>query len=178
MLIFSFWPNLCLIWDWSFNDFYIIFPICFSCFLDTCFSHSPLFIAFLLFRRTLPDPYSTAWILWFPCLHLFGETRFFAKRHFENYQMSDNVRYRFRIDFHQFSWLVRHRFSHRFFHRFLMENGSQNGPKLIGADSHFRIIFETFSEGRYLDTFWSPFGSFLAPFCLPLPPFGVPLAPF
>ena len=86
---------------------------------------------------------------------------------------------------HDFSSLFRHRFSHRFFHRFLMENGSQNGPTKCMRSDPFSIIFATFSEDRFLDAFWSPFGFLLASFWLPfgslwlpLAPFWLPLAPF
>ena len=59
-----------------------------------------------------------------------------------------------------------------------MENGSQNGPKSIGFSYQKSILFATFSEDRFWDAFWSPFGSLLAPFWPPLAPFGLPLAPF
>ena len=42
----------------------------------------------------------------------------------------------------------------------------------------FRDLFATFSDDRFLDALWSPFGSLLAPFWLPLVPFWLPLAPF
>ena len=80
--------------------------------------------------------------------------------------------------FHQFSWLFRHRFSHRFVHRFLMENGSKMAPKIEEGTLPEPHLFAIFSKGRYLDAFWSPFGSFWAPFWLPLAPFWLPLAPF
>ena len=51
-------------------------------------------------------------------------------------------------------------------------------PKDVVADRLFSIIFATFSEDRFLDAFWSPFGSSLAPFWLPLAAFWLPLAHF
>ena len=64
------------------------------------------------------------------------------------------------------------------FFRFLVENGSQNAPgKLVRGDPG-SILFATFSEGRFLDAFWSPLGSLLAPFWLPLGHFWLPFAHF
>ena len=59
-----------------------------------------------------------------------------------------------------------------------MRNVSQNGPKSEPRCSLFASIFATFSEGRFLDAFWSPLGSLLAPFWRPWAPFWRPLAPF
>ena len=58
---------------------------------------------------------------------------------------------------------------------FLMENGSKMTLNLMHATPPFGSLFATFSEGRLLDAFWSPFNSFLAPFWLP---FGSPWLPF
>ena len=51
-------------------------------------------------------------------------------------------------------------------------------PKDVLAEHLFSIIFLIFSEDRFWDAFWSPFGSLLAPFWRPLAPFWRLLAPF
>ena len=77
------------------------------------------------------------------------------------------------------------------------ENGSQNHPISSLRTKPFGTLFATFSAGRLLDAFWSPFGSLWAPFGSPwlssrlaplgslwapfgslLAPFWFPLAPF
>ena len=59
-----------------------------------------------------------------------------------------------------------------------MEIWLKMAPKKRGGGSLFRSFFATFSEGWFLDAFWSPLGSLLAPFWLPLAHFWLPLAHF
>ena len=59
-----------------------------------------------------------------------------------------------------------------------MENGSQKVTYLVRRGEPFGDLFATFSEHRFLDAFWSPFGSLLAPFGSLLDPFGSLLDPF
>ena len=59
-----------------------------------------------------------------------------------------------------------------------MENGSQNDTISYLRGDPGSTLFATFSEGRSLYAFWSPFGSLWAPFWLPLAPFWLPLAAF
>ena len=54
----------------------------------------------------------------------------------------------------------------------------QNDSKKHPGNPSKSILFATMSESRFLDAFWSPFGSLWVPFWLPLVPFGLPLAHF
>ena len=54
----------------------------------------------------------------------------------------------------------------------------QNDSKKHPRNPSKSILFATMSESRFLDAFWSPFGSLWVPFWLPLVPFGLPLAHF
>ena len=115
-------------------DFYCFYIIVWKVFLLMCLPFSrPIFarfsyrmsslFAFLLFRRTLGDTYSTGEIEWFS--HIIQKTRFFMR---SNSKTNIEMQVWFRIISLRFSWLFRHRFSHRFAHRFFIENGSPKCP--------------------------------------------------
>ena len=80
----------------------------------------------------------------------------------------------FFINFHDFSASIFASICSSIFDGKCHQNDSKKHP----GNPSKSILFATMSESRFLDAFWSPFGSLWIPFWLPLVPFGLPLAHF
>ena len=97
---------------------------------------------------------------------------------FENhkipYQFQDNLRIEFSLIFMTFSASIFASICSSIFDGKCHQNDSKKHP----GNPSKSILFATMSESRFLDAFWSPFGSLWVPFWLPLVPFGLPLAHF
>ena len=86
-------------------------------------------------------------------------------------QLFDRLLHQFCIYFSwHFIFVVRYRFLNRFFNRVWMDLGPFSHPKTV--------LFQGFSEDRFLEAFGPRLGSVLAPFGVHLSPFWFPWAPF
>ena len=119
-----------------------------------------LFFDFILFRRHAFYPIKTM-VLAHSTL---SENLNYILKTNQQYQISSQCRYHFRIEFSSIFMTFSASISTSIFSSNFNGKWLQNGSKKHPGNPSKSMLFATLSESRFLDAFWSPFG----------PPFGFP----